>query len=118
VSKGLHTSSRLELFILDNGKVDSGMDLENKRGLMVQSTQENGEKIEPMEKEDSFTLMAIFMMDIGLTIKPTVVVFINTLTVLSMKVSGRMTSNMVMALRHGQTNQNMKETMLLAVNME
>ena len=94
------------------------MDLENKRGLMVQSTQENGEKIEPMEKEDSFMLMAIFMMDTGLTTKPTVVVFINTLMVLSMKVFGRMTFNMDTAWRHGLTNQNMRETMPLAASME
>ena len=94
------------------------MDLENKRGQMVQSTQENGEKIEPMEKEDSSMLTAIFMMDTGLTTKPTVVVFINTLMVLSMKVFGRMTFNMVTAWRHGQTNQNMRETMPLAASME
>ena len=45
------------------------MDLENKSGLTPLNTQENGERIEPMVKEDSSMLMEIFMMVTGLMIK-------------------------------------------------
>lgn len=47
--------------ILDNGKVASAMDTENKFGLTELSTLESGEIIEPMVKESLFMLMAIFM---------------------------------------------------------
>ena len=118
VNRGLHTSLRRELSTLVSGKVDSEMDLVSKHGQTVLSTLENGERTEPMEREDSFTLMVIFMMDIGLTTKQTVVVSTNTLTVLSTKVYGKMISSMVMEWKPGQTNQNTRETMPSAGSME
>ena len=118
VNRGLHTSLRPELSTLVSGKEDLEMDLVSKHGQTVLSTLENGERTEPMEREDSFTLMVIFMMDIGLTTKQTVVVSTNTLTVLSTKVYGKMISSMVMEWKPGQTNQNMRETMLSAESME
>lgn len=52
-----------------NGKADLEMVLENRLGLMVPSTLENGEKTELMVKENSFTLMETFTMVSGLMIK-------------------------------------------------
>lgn len=118
VNRGLHTSLRPELSTLVSGKEDLEMDLVSKHGQTVLSTLENGERTEPMEREDSFTLMVIFMMDIGLTTKQTVVVSTNTLTVLSTKVYGKMISSMVMEWKPGQTNQNTRETMPSAGSME
>jgi hypothetical protein len=46
----LLTHSKVELFILVNGKVDSVMVSVSRHGLMVQNTSANGEIIEHMDR--------------------------------------------------------------------
>ena len=53
----------------DSGKEDSEMALESNHGLMEPNILENGEKIELMEKVDSFMLMETYTMVSGLMIK-------------------------------------------------
>ena len=72
-NKDNHINLKLVPSILVNGKVVSAMDLENRHGLTVQNMQVNGEKIEHMAREDLFMSTVIFMTDIGLMIKLTVV---------------------------------------------
>ena len=76
-NKDSHINLKLVLSILVNGKVASAMDLENRHGLTVLNTQVNGEKTELTAREDLFMSTVIFMTDIGLMIKLTVVESIN-----------------------------------------
>ena len=69
------------------------MDLENKLGLMVLSTLENGEKTELTEKEDSFMWMEIYMMVFGQMIKLMVLEYTNMSMELNMKENGKMIFN-------------------------
>jgi len=65
-----------------------------------------------MEKA-SFTIsMVMSMKEIGLMTRPTVRVPIFMLTVLSMSVNGRMTSNMEKVKKHGRTVVNTMDIML------
>ena len=50
VKTDLLTHSKVELFILVNGKVDSVMVSVSRHGLMVQNTSANGEIIEHMDR--------------------------------------------------------------------
>ena len=68
---------KLEQFTKVSGKVGSEMVLESRLGLMVPNILESGERTELMEKEDSFMLMVIFMMDFGQMIKRMVSEFIS-----------------------------------------
>ena len=52
-----------------NGLVDLEMVMVFKSGLMVLSMKDSGKIIELTEKESSFILMVIFMMETGSTIK-------------------------------------------------
>ena len=87
-------NSKQELYIKVSGKEDSEMDLENKLGLMVLSTLENGEKTELTEREDSFMWMEIYMMVFGQMIKLMVLEYTNMSMELNMKESGKMIFNM------------------------
>ena len=51
--------------MLESGVVASVMDKESKLGLTVEDTLESGTLVELMEREDSFILMEMFMMDFG-----------------------------------------------------
>ena len=93
-SRDLLINSKLELYIKVSGKEDSEMDLENKLGLMVLSTLENGEKTELTEREDSFMWMEIYMMVFGQMIKLMVLEYTNMSMELNMKESGKMIFNM------------------------
>lgn len=61
-----------------SGMEDLEMVTENKHGLMEQNILVSGEKIEHMEKVDSFMLMETFMMVSGLMIRLMDMVYINT----------------------------------------
>jgi hypothetical protein len=52
--KGRHISSKLELFMLENGKAASEMVMANSHGLTELSILENGERIEHTAKVDLF----------------------------------------------------------------
>ena len=54
------------------------MALVSRHGTTEQNTVENGERIEPMAKVASFTLMETFTMDIGLMTRPMGAVFTST----------------------------------------
>ena len=62
-----------------------------------------------MEREDLFTLMVMSTMESGKMIRLTAMESIAILTELSMKVSGRTTSNTVMELRPGQMEPDTKD---------
>ena len=69
VKTDLHTLSKVVLFTLVNGKVDSEMVLVSKHGLMAQNTSANGETTEHMDKANLSMSMVISMTDSGLMIK-------------------------------------------------
>ena len=53
-------------FIMDNGqKMDSGMEKEHKFGRMGPNTLDIGKMIKPMEKEDLYMQMEMYMRVIG-----------------------------------------------------
>ena len=54
-----------------NGLVDLEMDTEFNNGQMELDMKDNGETIEPMEKENSLISMGIFMKETGLMIRLT-----------------------------------------------
>jgi hypothetical protein len=54
-----------------NGLVDLEMDMEFNNGQTELDMKDNGETIEPMEKENSLISMGIFMKEIGLMIRLT-----------------------------------------------
>ena len=85
-----HISFNLVLCILDNGRVASVMDSENRHGLMEQNMKVNGKKTELMERGNLSMSTVIFMMDIGLMIKLTAVEFTNIKMELNKKEFGRM----------------------------
>ena len=59
-----------ELSMMENGLVDLEMDMESKNGRMVLDMKVSGEIIELMAKENLLTLMAMFMRENGLMIRP------------------------------------------------
>jgi hypothetical protein len=65
----LHIDLKQELCMMENGLVDSEMDMEFKNGQMVHVMKVSGEIIEPMVKVNLLTLMVIFMRENGSTIK-------------------------------------------------
>ena len=73
-----HTLSKQELSTRVNGRVASVMALVSRHGTTEQNTVENGERIEPMAKVASFTLMETFTMDIGLMTRQMGAAFTNT----------------------------------------
>ena len=65
IRRDLHIDIRLEQYMLESGVAASVMDKESKLGLTVEDTLESGTLVELMEREDSFILMEMFMMDFG-----------------------------------------------------
>ena len=59
-----------ELSMMENGLVDLEMDMGSKNGRMVLDMKVSGEIIELMAKENLLTLMAMFMRETGLMIRP------------------------------------------------
>ena len=79
---------------------------------------DGGKTTKPTEKEDLFMQMVMFMMDNGMMIKLMDLEFIAILMELNTKVIGKKINNMVMDLKHGQTEQDMKANTFKAKNME
>ena len=73
-----HTLSKQGLSTQANGRAASAMALVSRHGTTGQNTVENGERIEPMAKVASYTLMETFTMDIGLMTRPMGAAFTNT----------------------------------------
>ena len=94
------------------------MALESKPGVMVQSTQANGERTERMARVDSSMLMVTSTMDTGRTTKQMDEESTSTSMVRSMKVCGKMIFSTATAWKPGQTSRGMKAIMPLAANME
>ena len=72
------TLSKREPSTAVSGREASAMASVSRLGTMGLSTAENGEKIEPMAKVASYTLMETFTMDIGLMTRPMGAAFTNT----------------------------------------
>lgn len=51
--------------MLENGTMEKRMDMDNKHGLMVLNTKENGMKEKHTAKGLLFIQMGMFMMDLG-----------------------------------------------------
>ena len=64
-SRDLLINSKLELYIKVSGKEDSEMALENKLGLMVLSTLENGEMMRKKGEEYTHGQMGTFTVETG-----------------------------------------------------
>ena len=80
---------------------------------MALSTKVNGEMEKPMGKVVSSTLMEIFTKESGKTIKHMVSAFTDILMVQSIEVTGSKINNTERELKPGQTNLNMKVTLLM-----
>ena len=80
-------------------------------GLMVADMKVNGETIKRMDRENLCTQMAIYMKANGSTTRPKEWVLIPMLMEPTMRVSGLMTSNMVMASNLGQMVLDTRATM-------
>jgi hypothetical protein len=100
-NKDLLTSSRQVLSMLDSGRVDSEMDMENKLGQMGLNISENGVKTELMAKADLSMSMVIFTKGSGQMIKQMAMEYTSMSTVLNTKESGKMIFNMVRVLKLG-----------------
>jgi len=74
---------------------------DSRSGQMVHSTRGTGPITRPMEREDSFMPMEMFMREPGKTIKLMVSEFTCMLMALAMKETGRKTSNMERVLKDG-----------------
>ena len=111
------TNLKLAQFIQVSGKVDLEMVLESRHGQTERSISENGVKIGPMEKENLFMLMEMFMMVFGQTTKQTDPEFISMLMERCMRVNGKTTYNMVRVLKPGLIKVDTKVNMLLDESM-
>ena len=80
---------------------------------MAHSTKVSGEMEKPMGKVASSTQTEIFTKESGKTIKPMVSAFTDILMVQSIEATGLKINNMEKELRPGQTNLNMKVTLLM-----
>lgn len=77
----------------------------------------SGKKTEPTDMESLFMLMAIFMKEIGQTIKQMEKEFTFILMEQDMRDIGRMIYNMVKEKRHGPMDQYMRENIIKERNM-
>ena len=87
--------------MMENGSVDSETATVSRNGQMAHSMMVTGKIIELTVKASSFTLMEIFTMEIGSTIKLMVTVYTIISMVLCTKVTGVMISNMVKEKKAG-----------------
>jgi len=90
---------------------------ENRPGQMALNTLVSGEKIELMEKVNSYMSMEIYMMDSGQTIKRTVLEFTDMSMERCTRANGKMIYSTVEVLKLGQTKAATKVNMLMAGNM-
>jgi len=74
--KEISTRLRQELHMKVNGLVDLEMDTESNNGQTELDTKDNGETIEPTEKESLLISMVIFTKETGSMIRPTVMEYI------------------------------------------
>ena len=79
---------------------------------------EIGKIIKHKEKENSYILTEIFMMENGHKIKQKDMGFISTKMEVNMSVIGKITNNMVKVLNLGKQDHNMKASFLKVENME
>lgn len=93
-NRDLPINSRLEQFILENGRVDLGMVTGNNSGLMELSMWVSGERIELMERVGLSTWMEIYMMGSGLMIRQMELALINMSMEHNMRENGKMIFNM------------------------
>ena len=93
-----------------NGWLVKILELEkvNRFGQMVPCMKVGGEITRPTVKVDLFTPMVTYMMETGLMIKLTDLVFTAISTEQNMKANGKKTNNMVMVLKPGQMVQDIK----------
>jgi len=73
--------------------------LDSKCGQMAVDTKATGKRIKPKAEANSSMWMVMFMMVIGLTIRPMDLEYIHTQTELNMRANGKMINNMVSVLR-------------------
>ena len=98
-------------FITVNGpKTAIGRARALKSGKTVANMLVTGRMIKPMEKEDSFMLMVMYMKVSGLTTKLKAEELMNIWMELNTSETGKRTDNMVMELKPGQIAQDMKAT--------
>ena len=101
----------MALFIMVNGPktaIERAKAL--KSGRTVANMLATGRMIKPMEKEDSFMLMVMYMKVSGLTTKLKAEELMNIWMELNTSETGKRTDNMVMELKPGQIAQDMKAT--------
>ena len=91
---------------------------EDKFGQMDQCMKDGGWKIKPTAKEDSFMLTVMSMMDNGLMIKLTDLVFTAILMEPNTRAIGKKINNTEMDSKPGQMVQDMKVNMFKERNME
>ena len=110
VNTDLLLSSKTMQDMTENGLKAKILELEkeNKFGQTVPCTKVGGKITKPTEWVDLSMQMVMFMMEIGLMIKHTDLVFTVILMELNTKANGKKTSNMVMVLKHGQMVQDIK----------